>query len=282
MGYRVVHPLRIGFVLPRLLAAIASGERFRDKFAVAAMLGRGGLLPLSVAARRLGLSVPDPGRLITAYTCRSDGLLYRCPGGGGPYFLFCDPRHDPGVRASVDALDGGTFIDVGAHVGFFSLPAARRLRGRGQVIAIEPHPVRLRFLSDNINRNQLTNITALPFAIGDHEGTATLYDLDPGLMPHPRDVSLAQSRGKTIPVLMRTIDGLCDELSLTDVALVKIDVEGFEPQVLAGMETTLSRWKPKVVFEALTLASLTASAERLQSHGYVVRQVDSTNYLANP
>src|SRR6266851_4086086 len=114
-------------MLPRPLAAIASGVRLRDKLAILAMLGRGGLLPLSIAARHIGLSLPDPGELITAYTCRSDGLAFRCPGGGGPYFLFCDPRHDPGVRESVAALRSGTFIDVGAHVGFFTLPAARRL-----------------------------------------------------------------------------------------------------------------------------------------------------------
>ena len=150
------------------------------------------------------------------------------------------------------------------------------------MIAIEPHPLRFQFLSENIARNQLTNVTPLPFAVGDHDGTATLYDLDARLVPHPRDVSLAMSGGTAIPVPLRTIDALCQDLAPDDLALVKIDVEGFEPQVLAGMQATLSRVKPKVVFEALTPASLVASSEQIAPHGYIVRQVDSTNYLALP
>jgi len=268
-------------MLPRLLAGIGYGERFRDKLAISLLVARSGLLPLGILLRRLGLSLPDPGRLITAYTCRTDGLVYRCPS-GAPYFLFCDRRHDPGVRAAVDCLTAGTFIDVGAHVGFFALPAARRLADLGRVIAIEPHPVRFQFLRENVAHNGLANVDCFPCAVGVREGMATLYDLDTSLVPHPRDVSLEQSHGRPFEIALRTIDGLCEEAGISDIALVKIDVEGFEPQVIRGMRSTLSRWRPSVVFEALSADSLAASSQQLLQHGYAVRQVDKTNYLAHP
>jgi FkbM family methyltransferase len=268
-------------MLPRLLAGIGHGDRLRDKLAISLLVARAGLLPLGSLLRRFGLSLPDPGRLITTYTCRTDGLVYGCPG-GAPYFLFCDRQHDPGVRAAVDSLISGTFIDVGAHVGFFTLPAARRLVDLGRVIAIEPHPARFRFLRENVARNGLANVDCLPCAVGEREGTATLYDLDASLVPHPRDVSLEHSHGRPFRVPLRTIDGLCEEAGISDITLVKIDVEGFEPQVLRGMRSTLARWKPSVVFEALTADSLSASSQQLAQHGYAVRQVDETNYLADP
>jgi FkbM family methyltransferase len=264
----------------RAVWAVKSGDRLRDKLAILLMLARVTLFPLA-RIRDWGAWLPDPGNLIAEYTCISEGLTIRCPGGGAPYFLFADPRHDPGVRAAVSGLVSGTFIDVGAHVGFFSLPAGRRLAGLGRVIAIEPHPVRRRFLEQNVLSNGLTNVTCCPFAIGDRDGLASLYDLAPGLGPHACDVSLAASPGQVIEVQMRSLDSLCVEMRLESVVLVKIDVEGFEHVVIAGMRLLIDTWRPDVVFEALTPQSLSLSTALLVSHGYEVHKVDTTNYLGH-
>jgi len=261
------------------VSAVKSGDRFSDRLAISLLLARASLFPLGLL-RRFGIAIPDPARLIHAYTCRSEGLIVRCPGGGGAHFLLFDPRHDPGVRAAVDALASGTFIDVGAHVGLFSLRAGQRLGDRGRVLAIEPHPVRRMFLQQNVAANRLRNITCLPYAIGDRNGVVTLYDLDPYLGRHSRDVSLAPSLGPSFEVSVRSLDSLCEELNTESVGLVKIDVEGFEPLVLAGMEGVIDRWHPTIVFEALTDSTFQESSVVLERHGYSVRQVDATNFLA--
>src|SRR5438876_763353 len=82
-------------------------------------------------------------------------------------------------------------------------------------------------------------IECIPYALGDRNAEVTLYDLDRSLGRHTRDVSLSPSGGPGINVQMRTIDSLCQELRLESINLIKIDVEGFEPQVIAGMIGTL-------------------------------------------
>src|SRR5438132_1468819 len=136
-----------------------------DKVAITFMLARYVLFPLGSLGRRLGVPIPDPGRLVRFYRCRSGDLVIRCPGGGGPYFLFCDPAHDPGVRAAIEALEGETFIDVGAHVGFFALLAAKRSGGSLRVLAFEPQPVRYQLLLENVAANGLKNVGCFPYAI---------------------------------------------------------------------------------------------------------------------
>jgi len=261
------------------LAAVRRGEHPRDKLAIAYVLVLYPLFPLARFLRKLGLHLPGPGWLVREYRCGSEGFIYRCPG-DGPYFLFCDPRHDPGVRDIVNRLNEGIFVDVGSHVGFFSLPAARKLAGRGGVVAIEPHPIRFEFLRDNVCRNRLDNVICLPYALSDRDGQGIIYDLDRTLGEHTRDVSFAPTQGRPISVNLRKLDTVCQELGLDTVSVVKIDVEGFEANVIAGMSQTIARWSPQVVFEALTPQAVESCRRVLASFGYAIRPVDSTNYLA--
>jgi hypothetical protein len=90
-----------------------------------------------------------------------------------------------------------------------------------------------------------------------------------------------RSGGRPIEVPMRSIDSLCEELVLKDVRFVKIDVEGFEPQVLRGMARLLRRDRPVIVFEALSAAALNACRAEL-SPRYVVRQLADIDFVADP
>jgi FkbM family methyltransferase len=178
------------------------------------------------------------------------------------------------------SLRGGTVVDVGANVGFIAIRAARRLGERGNVIAIEPHPVRFEFLQRNIRLNGLTNVRTVQCALGGEDGVATLYDVDPTLGPRPRDATMVNpTGGRSFQVAVRTLDGLLGEFGgRADVSLIKIDVEGYEAQVLNGMSQTLAR-RPPVVFEALNPTALEAAASMFPSD-YTIVRLEGGNFLA--
>jgi FkbM family methyltransferase len=211
-----------------------------------------------------------------------NGLVFSCPPVGAAFFLT-SPGHDPGVHALINELKRGTFIDVGAHVGFFALSAARQMRDQGRVIAIEPHPIRCAMLRSNIAANRVNNVDVVEAAVTDYTGRAAIYDLSPELAAHPRDVSFNALGGRPIDVEAVTLDSLCKRYQLTELALVKIDVEGFEVQVLRGMASTLRQLRPLIIFEALDEVALRACTELLLAAGYAVSELDShQNYLAKP
>src|SRR5438552_10185567 len=136
---KLVDQLRIG------ARSVRYGDRVIDQLAIAFVIGMYPLHPIGTIARRFGFPLPDPARIIKSYRCRSPYGVFACPG-GAPYFLACDPTYDPGVASVIDQLHEGTFVDVGANVGFFTVRAARLLGAKGHVIAIEPHPTRHDFL----------------------------------------------------------------------------------------------------------------------------------------
>ncbi|MDQ6704357.1 MAG: FkbM family methyltransferase, partial [Acidobacteriota bacterium] len=70
---------------------------------------------------------------------------------------------------------GAVFLDVGAHIGYFSMKAAPRVGTTGRVLAFEPNPETLKLLRDNVSANHAANITVEPIACTDREQQLTLY-----------------------------------------------------------------------------------------------------------
>jgi FkbM family methyltransferase len=144
---------------------------------------------------------------------------------------------------------GMTFVDVGAHWGYFTLVAAARVGPYGSVVSLEPHAQRFGRLRDNLERNRLRQVTPLPIAagaatsyqelvVGDESAdTPTGSWLRPG---SPSAAALREPTGERI-VEVRALDDLARELELEAIDLVKIDVEGAEGAVVRGMRELLSR-----------------------------------------
>jgi len=127
-------------------------------------------------------------------------------------------------------------IDVGAHVGVFSLKASRKAN-EGKVISIEPHPVTYNMLVKNIRRNKRTNVISLNLALGEFNGTTKLY-----LSKYPREYSTVIRRSdKYLRVPLKTLDQLLQELKLSKVDFIKIDAEGAELDILKGAEEALKQ-----------------------------------------
>lgn len=149
------------------------------------------------------------------------------------------------------ARSANIFYDIGANVGLFSLSAAL-LHHQLRVFAFEPESLNYERLVANIRRNSLgARITPLQTALGAQPGEVLLerQGAHSGLGGHAvlaRDQESAQAV-ESVPC--HRVDDLVAEGQLPPPNLVKIDVEGFELQVLRGMRNVLAEHRPLVFLE---------------------------------
>jgi FkbM family methyltransferase len=143
---------------------------------------------------------------------------------------------------------GGDFVDVGAHIGMYSVAAALALAGRGRVLAFEPNPAARAQLEANLALNGCRNVIVRAAAVTDAPGETVLHV---PVTPDPSFSSLESGRfaeGEPIVVEATTVDREVEEHGLRPAA-VKIDVEGGELAVVAGMERTLEQIRPALIVE---------------------------------
>jgi FkbM family methyltransferase len=127
---------------------------------------------------------------------------------------------------------GGVFVDVGANVGAYTLIASEQ--ARATVLAFEPHPATFALLYENLRRNGRANVDAVCAAIGEREGVIHISDTPGCPTTHVMD-----GEGATIEVRSLRLDLELARRGLVADA-IKIDVEGFEYEVLLGMGERLA------------------------------------------
>jgi FkbM family methyltransferase len=147
-------------------------------------------------------------------------------------------------------------LDIGAHVGYFALLAARA-NPDGRVYAFEPLARVRERLARNIALNAAANVTCVPLAVGSPAGTAEFFHVKEGI---PSSSSLSQRFMQSIvsrdaltssTVEVVEVDGFVEARRIAGVALVKIDTETTEAAVFRGMLRTLRRDRPSIVCEVL-------------------------------
>jgi FkbM family methyltransferase len=174
---------------------------------------------------------------------------------------------------------GGDFVDVGAHVGIYSVFAAVRLRGVGRVLALEPNPRAREQLLDNLALNRCDNAVVVGRAASDSSGEAVLH------VPDSNDPSFSTlgeagfAEGEPVRVETTTVDREVATSGL-EPSVVKIDAENHELAVLDGMQETLAR-SPAVLCE---VGPETAAAveERLAARGYMAFRVGPRGVRPGP
>ena len=139
---------------------------------------------------------------------------------------------------------GDVFVDAGASIGLMSLFASQCV-GSGRVLSFEPLPLRHALLAQSIVINRRTNITAFPFGLGACAREISIFTdrVSPSMIPQ------AGSTRSELTRIERLGDVLAREKVRT-VRMLKIDVEGFELDVLRGCESWLSgRHAPVICVE---------------------------------
>jgi FkbM family methyltransferase len=180
---------------------------------------------------------------------------------------------------------GGTFVDIGANAGLMTLIAAARVGPSGRVFAFEPNPPVFQELERHVEVNAFGDrVRAVDCALSDVNGAARLY-VTPVLSGlSSLDIDGAPGRdslrtGYAVSTRTLRFDDWIARVGVDRVDLIKIDVEGTEDRVLAGMVGTLAaRRIDRVVCETTP----GGPAHRLlSSFGYESRALDSYGIHGN-
>lgn len=139
---------------------------------------------------------------------------------------------------------GMTVVEVGSNIGAHTVAMARAC-APGMLYAFEPQRRIFQILCANLALNDIDNVVALPEACGMEAGLASVPALDYGVVDNFGGVSLmpAGQAGEQVRLVR------LDDLGLTSLGLLKIDVEGFEIDVLGGAADTIARLRPVIYVE---------------------------------
>lgn len=170
---------------------------------------------------------------------------------------------DDQVQMILDELQpGDVFYDVGAHVGYYSLAASRRVAAQGSVVAFEPLPLNLRMLQGHVGVNRVANVTVIAAGVSDAPGEAC-FDLGKGT---GRGRLAASSGGLRVSLV--SIDDLVSRGTVRPPSFIKMDVEGAELRALQGARHTLSERLPTLMLSVHSAQLKTDCSQFLRDVGY--------------
>ncbi len=147
--------------------------------------------------------------------------------------------------------EGDTVVDIGAHIGIFTLIAARKVGPEGHVFAFEPASINFNLLVQNVNENGYDKrVTVVKKAITNYSGKQTLYLESADSTMGYRLLKDELPKGETVKMRYEIVETTSlDEFFEnypSPINLIKMDIEGFEPQAIYGMKKILER-NPKII-----------------------------------
>jgi FkbM family methyltransferase len=161
---------------------------------------------------------------------------------------------------AANLAEGDVFYDLGAHVGFFTVLAAKIVGKTGKVIAVEPMQANFARLADHVRINGYEDrVQMIEAAVTDRTGQAQFKSHEKSQMGRLDD------SGDSVVATVAL-----DELGLLAPALVKMDIEGGEPKALQGMRHLIRSGKPTLVISPHGTDD--ACVALLASWGYSVRR----------
>jgi FkbM family methyltransferase len=203
---------------------------------------------------------------------RINGVTIRFPAKWSRYYPG-DYEKDNYSFLQKTVKPGMHILDIGAHLGLFSVASSQLTGPKGNIICFEPTPGTYAVLKETLRLNHTSNVTALQAAVSNKEGTATFYVS--GTAGCNSNSLVNNKQSSSYEVRLVTIDGIVKEYSLQP-SLIKIDAEGAELDVLKGGIKTFRDLKPILIlglhpdFIVQKGDSLEAIWDLLQQQGYEV------------
>src|SRR5215212_6132690 len=157
-------------------------------------------------------------------------------------------RHEDVIIEYFRPKEGDIVVDIGAHIGRYTIIASKRVGANGKVVAIEANPSNFEMLNRNIKVNQLTNIISLNNAVYSKQTKIKLYLPGEELGDTIYNTIIsdrAKNEDKFVEVNANTLDYLLQSKGIKQeqVNWIKIDVEGAEFEVLKGATNILANSK---------------------------------------
>jgi FkbM family methyltransferase len=159
---------------------------------------------------------------------------------------------------------GDRYVDIGAHIGYHTLLARRCIGAEGQVIAVEPQPYNCQKLLANWRANGFENLALYVAAVGEEESSVGLHqqvEADSSRLSMCLDP--VNDEARVFFVSIRRLDAILAEQRVGHIRLLKIDVEGYELEVV----NSLGAFSPaidNIILEVLdTSSGITAKSVEL-------------------
>ena len=205
------------------------------------------------------------------------------------YFGMWDPHITRYLQARL--RPGDVFVDVGANIGYYTLLGARLVGPKGKVVAIEASPRTFGALNANIDRNEVVNVRAVNVAASNRRGSVQVFAGSPdnigGTSIMPRH-GAAEATVEAFPLA-----DILTHTELASAAVIKIDVEGAEGDVLRGLlDSSQFLGNDTEIIVEITPDWLSESGDSAESlleefrqrgyFTYELRTLSRAEYLAQP
>ena len=183
-------------------------------------------------------------------------------------------------------VNGKTIIDIGANFGFHSMEFADLVGEKGKVISFEPQKLVYYQLCANTIINGYDNITNYNIALSDEVTTLKMENLDYH-SENTINIGNAHLNAYTDLAYNEVDVKPLDSFQFENVAVLKIDVQGYEPKVLDGAIQTITKHKPIIFIEVekpqLQIYGWTENDvfSRLDSLGYEYKKVIDAEHLVD-
>jgi FkbM family methyltransferase len=161
---------------------------------------------------------------------------YFCRIGRGDFL----PGHESYILTKFTPKEGDTVIDIGAHIGRYTITSSKQVGNTGKVVAIEADPDNFQLLKRNIALNNLTNVLPLNYAVFSTRTRMKLYEQSASAKYNSLMLTRAAKTKNYVEVNADTLDSILQLNEVSQVNWIKIDVEGAEFEVLKGSTKTLS------------------------------------------
>ena len=198
----------------------------------------------------------------------SDGATLICGAarGEGIWCALAGLSYEPELKLFLDQVKADdVIIDLGANIGTYAIRSARKIGRSGHVFAFEPLERTRRRLEQAVAINNIQNVTIVPLAAGDREGSIHLAINGRGSSAKITEVSDG-SEFQTVG--LTTIDAFSQAAGIKRLDWVKMDIEGAEPSALLGMLETINTFRPRFLFE--NESGGVEAARILSSLGYAI------------
>jgi FkbM family methyltransferase len=169
---------------------------------------------------------------------------------------------------------GDTVLDIGANLGVVTFPLASLVGRTGRVLAFEPNPPIAQLLQESITENRATQITLHTCALGTENGEMEMSIPGHNAGMATLDPSRFHAGSTRVRVPVRRLTDLLQQANLGPISLMKIDVEGFEAEVLEGGRDYLTQHPPAAILFESNAAGQSAvnspTVKTLQEWGYTI------------
>lgn len=216
-------------------------------------------------------------RLLADIAVSIEGIGRFAVRAGTDDLLHLMTSREPRVRRLLEAAlpPGGTFVDGGANIGFYTLLGARLVGPSGRVVAFEMMPDTAAILRGHVADAGSLQIEVVERALSDRSGEQILANVEPGLHGQASIVEDLAGKRHCVAVETVTLDAALAHIGWID--LMKLDIEGAEFKALSGAAEVLARTQC-LVFESNErdprIFALLAAA------GFSVEQLDACDFVA--